>query len=114
MTTLKTMRHWLSSPALTGLCNVLAVLSLLTSVTTAGWQYHTARCQNAYNADLANAWMARDGAALTERLALDEVVAATASGSLDDAAQAYRDYSAARLQANDVRRLHPIPAVPAC
>lgn len=113
MTTLRTVRHLLSSPTMTAACNLLAALSLLTSVGTAGVQYRAARCQAAYNAAATEAWRQRDAAAMAERVALDGVVAA--AGEVGTSLEAARDdYDDARRVANDLRRRYPIPAVPHC
>lgn len=113
MTALTILRRWLSSPSMTAACNVLAALSLLSSVSVAAVQYRTARCQAAYNAEASGAWRQRDAAASAERGALDGVVAA--AGEVGPSLEAARDeYDDARRVANDLRRAYPIPAAPHC
>lgn len=114
--TMTAARRWLDSDRVTQGIKVIAVLSLLISLTVGVRQFVLTNCLAAYNEAVSVSTNARTSAAEADRQALDDMIkrVATARHSGDQKAidEAFSQYLQARAFANGQRASNPLPAPP--
>ena len=102
---------WLDSPQANVAWKLMAAIALIISVFVAVQQWDMTACQARYNEASNASTRARAEAAEADRRALDDLLLVVADEP-DAALAAVRHYNQVRAQADEQRRLNPVPPSP--
>jgi hypothetical protein len=111
MTAARRIARWLTSTPVDIAWRLMAAVALVISVYVAIQQWDMTACQARYNEASNASTRARAEAAEADRRAIDELLRVVADQP-DAALSAVRHYNQVRDQADEQRRLNPVPPSP--